>query len=65
MIAIFVNIKMQKMYICRFILYQFIKISSMFVINVTNNLYGQLITGVKSFFFSKNFKDIEITQCLK
>ena len=44
MIAIFVNIKMQKMYICRFILYQFMKMSSMVVINETNNLHGQLIT---------------------
>ena len=40
MIAIFVNIKMQKMYICRFILYQFMKMSSMVVINETNNLHG-------------------------
>ena len=58
MIVIYVKIKLQKMYICRFILYQFIKISSMFVINVTNNLYGQLITGVKSFFSVKILKTL-------
>ena len=44
MIAIYVNIKLQKMYICIFILYQFMKMSTMVVINETNNLHGQLIT---------------------